>query len=90
LPGFGIRDSDSGIRGSAFLSSKLFESPSPEFWIPDPRPRFDRQLSADDRAQPCLFRRFMKTRRSVHTIGIEERQCRIAERRRTLDERFGQ
>jgi hypothetical protein len=32
----------------------------------------------------------MKPRRAVHAIGIEQRQRRVAERRRALDECFGQ
>ena len=32
----------------------------------------------------------MKPRRAVHAVGIEQRERGIAERRRALDERFGQ
>jgi hypothetical protein len=51
---------------------------------------FDCQLSPDDRAQTCLLRGFMKAWRTVDAVGIEQRQRGIAERRRALDERFGQ
>ena len=50
----------------------------------------DRQLRADDGAQPGLLRGLMKPRRAVHAVGIEQRQRRIAERGRALDERLGQ
>ena len=32
----------------------------------------------------------MKPRRAVHAVAIEQRERRISERRRALDERFGQ
>jgi hypothetical protein len=51
---------------------------------------FDRQLRPDDRAESRLLRGFVKTRSAVDTVGIEECERGIAERRRTLDERFGQ
>ena len=50
----------------------------------------DRQLGADDGAQAGLLRRLVEARRAVDAVGVEQRQRRIAERRRALDERFGQ
>jgi hypothetical protein len=50
----------------------------------------DRELCANDGFEPCLLRRLMESRRAVHAIGIEQRNRRIAERRRTVDECFGQ
>jgi len=94
-----------GVRRSAFLSSKFFESripnpesrvpdpesriPSPESRVPSPGSRFDRQLRADDRAQPSLLRGLMKTWCAVDSIGIEQCERWITQRCRTLDERFG-
>ena len=51
---------------------------------------FDRQLRADERLDAGGERRFMKTRRAGDAVAIEQRDRRIAERRRSIDERFGQ
>jgi hypothetical protein len=32
----------------------------------------------------------MESRRPIHTVGIEQRERRVAERRGSLDERFGE
>ena len=58
--------------------------------IPSPESRVDRELRPDDRLEPRLLRGFMKSRRAVDAIGIEQRERGIAKRRRALDERFGQ
>jgi hypothetical protein len=50
----------------------------------------DRQLGANNRFESRLLSSLMKTRRAVHAVGIEQRNRGIAERRRALDERFGQ
>ena len=50
----------------------------------------DRQFRADNRLQPRLFRRFMESRRAVHTIGVEQRERGVAKRGGALDERLGQ
>jgi hypothetical protein len=50
----------------------------------------DRQLGADDGFQAGLACRPVKPWSAVHAIGIEQRQCRIAERRGALDKRFGE
>ena len=49
----------------------------------------DRELSPNDRTDPGLLRGTVEPRRTVHTIGIEQRECRIAERSGPLDQRFG-
>src|SRR6476620_3504870 len=49
----------------------------------------DRQLSPDNRTDPVLFRGAVESRRTVHTIGIDQRERWIAERGGTLDQRFG-
>ena len=41
-------------------------------------------------AQPGLLRGLVEARRAVDAVGVEQRERRIAERRRPLDERFGQ
>jgi hypothetical protein len=69
----------------------------PRSVVGDPRPaipgarrnrRRDRELGADDGAQPGALRRLVKARRPVDAVGIEQRDRRIAERRGALDERF--
>ena len=50
----------------------------------------DGQGRADNRLYPRPRGRLMEPRRAVDAVGVEERQRRIAERRRPLDERFGQ
>ena len=50
----------------------------------------DRQLGADDGAEAGGFGGLMKARRAVDAVAIEQRERGIAERRGTLDERFGQ
>src|SRR5258707_298685 len=57
--------------------------------LPSP-PRLDRQFRADDRPEPGATRGFMKARRTVHAVAIEERERGVAEQRRAIDERFGQ
>jgi hypothetical protein len=52
--------------------------------------RFDRQFRANQRADPGGERRLMKTRRAGDAIAIEQRDRRIAEHRRSIDEHFGQ
>ena len=54
------------------------------------RPAIDRELRPDEGFEPGLFRGFMKSRRAIDAIGVEQREGGIAERRRTLDERFRQ
>ena len=49
----------------------------------------DCQFSADDGLQAGLARRFVKPWGAVHAVGVEQRQCRVAERGRPLHERFG-
>ena len=49
-----------------------------------------RQLRADDRLEPRLLRGEMKARRAVDAVAIEQRQRRIAQRRRPIDERLRQ
>ena len=49
-----------------------------------------RQLRPDDRLQPRLLCGFMKSWRAVDAIRDEQRERGIAERRGTLNERFGQ
>ena len=49
-----------------------------------------RQLGADDRLDPRPLRREMKPRQPIDAIAIEQRQRRIPEGRRALDERLGQ
>ena len=50
----------------------------------------DRQLGADDRLEAGALGGEVKARRAVDAVAIEQRQRRIAERRRALDQRFGQ
>jgi len=54
------------------------------------RPAINRELRPDDRFETGLRRGLMKSRRAIHAVGVEQRDRRIAERRRALDERFGQ
>jgi hypothetical protein len=51
---------------------------------------FDRELGADQRPEAGTQRRFVEARSAVDAVLIEQRQRRIAERGRPLDERFGQ
>ena len=51
---------------------------------------FDRQLGANDGAQSRLPRRLVESRRAVDTIGIQQRQRRVAERGGAFDQRFRQ
>ena len=55
-----------------------------------PAPTGNRQLGADDRLDARAFRGQVKPRRAVDAVAIEQRERRIPERRRALDERFGQ
>jgi hypothetical protein len=50
----------------------------------------DRELSTDNRPDPRGERGLVEPRGAVHAVAIQQRQRRIAERRRALDERFGQ
>jgi hypothetical protein len=50
----------------------------------------DRQFGADDGAEAGGFRGLMKTRGTVDAVAIEQRQRRIAQCHRALDERLGQ
>jgi hypothetical protein len=50
----------------------------------------DGQLRSDDGVQASLLRGFMEARGAVDAISVEQRERWIAERRRALDERFGQ
>ncbi|HTI38096.1 MAG TPA: hypothetical protein VL484_11075 [Vicinamibacterales bacterium] len=52
--------------------------------------RADRQLGADHRVQAGFLRGHVETRSAVHAVAIEQRERRIAERRRALDEGLGQ
>src|SRR6266404_8692308 len=49
----------------------------------------DRQLGANDGAQPGLGCRLVEARRAVDAIRVEQRQRRIAERGRAVHERLG-
>ena len=55
-----------------------------------PLGRGDGQLGADDGADAGGLRGLMEARRAVDAVAIEQRDRRIAERRRALDERFRQ
>ena len=48
------------------------------------------QFPPNDRLQPRFLRGEMKARRAVDAVAIEQRDGRIAERSRPLDERFRQ
>src|SRR5262249_41933765 len=50
----------------------------------------NRQLGADDRAQTGGRRRFVKARQPVDAIAIDQRERRVAELRRAIDERLRQ
>ena len=59
-----------------------------------PLPRFpvglDRQFGANQRPKAGTACGLVKTGGAVHTVLIQQGQRRVAERRRALDERFGQ
>jgi hypothetical protein len=48
------------------------------------------QFGADDRLDPRGERGLVEPRGAVHAVAIQQRERRVAERRRALDERFGQ
>ena len=48
----------------------------------------DRQLRADDRAQPGGGRGLVKPRRAVDAVAIEQRHGRVAEIGGAIDDRF--
>lgn len=56
--------------------------------VPRPEARIDRQLRADNRAEPGLLCRFVEARRAVYAIRIEQCQRRIPECRGPFDESF--
>jgi len=49
-----------------------------------------RQLGADDRADPGGARRLVEARRAVHAVPVEQRERRVAEIGRAVDDRFRQ
>ena len=62
--------------------SRLFPIPIPA--------RFDRQLRADQRADAGGERGFMEARRAGDAVAIEQRDRRVAEHGRAIDEHFRQ
>src|SRR5262249_26747919 len=51
---------------------------------------FNGQLRADDRADAGGGGGFMKARRALHTVAIEQRDRLVSEFGRAIDDRFGQ
>src|SRR5215203_5266881 len=54
------------------------------------RARSDRQLGTDDRTDPGLPGGAVEPGGAINAVGVQQRQRRIAQRRRTLDQCFGE